>query len=100
MERGGLFSTEKALAQIPKIEEMGGAEYPVCIAKTQYSFSDNEKIYGVARDFDFHINELVLNNGAEFIVAIAGSIMRMPGLPKDPQAKNIDLVDGEIVGLS
>lgn len=94
-----IFS-EKALAQIPKIEEMGGAEYPVCIAKTQYSFSDNEKIYGVARDFDFHINELVLNNGAEFIVAIAGSIMRMPGLPKDPQAKNIDLVDGEIVGLS
>jgi formate--tetrahydrofolate ligase len=94
-----IFS-EKALAQIPRIEAMGGSEYPVCIAKTQYSFSDNEKAFGVARDFDFHINELVLNNGAEFIVAIAGSIMRMPGLPKDPQARNIDLVDGEIVGLS
>lgn len=94
-----IFS-EKALAQIPKIEAMGGGEYPVCIAKTQYSFSDNEKAYGVARDFDFHINELVLNNGAEFIVAIAGSIMRMPGLPKEPQARYIDLVDGEIVGLS
>lgn len=94
-----IFS-EKALAQIPKIVEMGGAEYPVCIAKTQYSFSDNEKAYGVAKDFDFHINELVLNNGAEFIVAIAGNIMRMPGLPKEPQAKFIDYVDGEIVGLS
>lgn len=94
-----LFS-EKALNQIAVIENMGAAEYPVCIAKTQYSFSDDDKMYGVARDFDFHINEIVLNNGAEFIVAIAGSIMRMPGLPKNPQAVNIDLVDGEIVGLS
>ena len=94
-----LFS-EKALKQVSKILEMGGAEYPVCIAKTQYSFSDDERAYGVAKDFDFHVNELVLNNGAEFIVAIAGSIMRMPGLPKEPQAKNIDLIDGEIVGLS
>ncbi len=94
-----LFS-EKAQAQIPRLIEMGAGEYPVCIAKTQYSFSDDEKAYGVARDFDFHINDLVLNNGAEFIVAIAGNIMRMPGLPKEPQAKYIDLVDGEIVGLS
>ena len=94
-----IFS-EKALKMIPKILEMGGTEYPVCIAKTQYSFSDDERAYGVARDFDFHVNELVLNNGAEFIVAIAGSIMRMPGLPKEPQAANIDLVNGEIVGLS
>ena len=94
-----IFS-EKALKMIPKILEMGGAEYPVCIAKTQYSFSDDERLYGAAKDFDFHVNELVLNNGAEFIVAIAGSIMRMPGLPKEPQAANIDLIDGEIVGLS
>ena len=94
-----LFS-EKALAMIPKIEALGGGAYPVCIAKTQYSFSDNEKAYGVAHDFDFRINELVVNNGAEFIVAIAGNIMRMPGLPKEPQARYIDLVDGNIVGLS
>ena len=94
-----IFS-EKATSQIPKLMAMGAGEYPVCIAKTQYSFSDNEKEYGVARDFDFHVNDLVLNNGAEFIVAIAGSIMRMPGLPKDPQARNIDLVDGKIIGLS
>ena len=97
---GRVIFSEKALKMIPKILEMGGAEYPVCIAKTQYSFSDDEKAYGVAKDFDFHINDLVLNNGAEFIVAIAGNIMRMPGLPKDPQARNIDLIDGEIVGLS
>lgn len=92
--------SEQALAQIPKFMEMGAAEYPVCIAKTQYSFSDNEKKYGVAKDFDFHVNDLVLNNGAEFIVAIAGNIMRMPGLPKEPQALHIDLVNDEIIGLS
>lgn len=85
---------------IPKFEAMGAETYPVCIAKTQYSFSDDEKAYGSVHDFDFHINDLVLNNGAEFIVAIAGKIMRMPGLPKEPQAKNIDLIDGEIIGLS
>lgn len=94
-----LFS-EKALAMIPKFEAMGAEAYPVCIAKTQYSFSDDEKAYGAVQDFDFHINDLVLNNGAEFIVAIAGKIMRMPGLPKEPQAKNIDLIDGQITGLS
>lgn len=92
--------SEKALAQIPKLMAMGAENYPVCIAKTQYSFSDDEKAYGLARDFVFHVNDLVLNNGAEFIVAIAGNIMRMPGLPKEPQAMNIDLIDGEIVGLS
>lgn len=94
-----LFS-EKALAMIPKFEAMGAESYPVCIAKTQYSFSDDEKAYGSAHDFDFHINDLVLNNGAEFIVAIAGKIMRMPGLPKEPQAKQIDLINGKITGLS
>lgn len=94
-----VFST-KALGMLPKIKELGAENYPVCIAKTQYSFSDDEKAYGVAHDFDLHINDLVINNGAEFIVAIAGNIMRMPGLPKVPQALHIDLVDGEIVGLS
>lgn len=94
-----LFSN-KALSMINKLEEMGVVDYPVCIAKTQYSFSDDEKKYGLVKDFDFRINDLVLNNGAEFIVAIAGNIMRMPGLPKEPQAVNIDLIDGEILGLS
>lgn len=97
---GKVVFTEKAEKKIAKILELGGATYPVCIAKTQYSFSDDDKLYGVPKNFTFHINDLVVNNGAEFIVAIAGSIMRMPGLPKEPQAKYIDVIDGEIVGLS
>jgi len=92
--------SEKAERMIARIKELGIAHYPICIAKTQYSFSDNDKLYGVPKDFTFHVSDLVVNNGAEFIVVIAGSMMRMPGLPKEPQAKHIDLVDGEIVGLS
>ena len=75
-------------------------KYPVCIAKTQYSFSEDPKAYGVAKGFTLTINDMVINNGAEFIVAIAGTIMRMPGLPKAPQANHIDIVDGLIDGLS
>lgn len=90
----------KAKKQIDKINKLGLSHYPVCIAKTQYSFSDDAEAYGVAKDFNFTINDIVLNSGAEFIVAIAGSIMRMPGLPADPQAHRIDIVDGFIEGLS
>lgn len=75
-------------------------QYPVCIAKTQYSFSSDATAYGVAKGFNITINDIVINRGAEFIVAIAGDIMRMPGLPKVPQATKIDLVDGLIEGLS
>lgn len=92
--------SDKAKKMISKIEELGASHYPVCIAKTQYSFSDDPKLHGVPKNFTFNVSDLVLNNGSEFIVAIAGSMMRMPGLPKEPQAKHIDLVDGEIVGLS
>ena len=60
----------------------------------------NTNEYGVARDFRFKINDIVINQGAEFIVAIAGEMMRMPGLPADPQARRIDLVDGKVEGLS
>ncbi|MGL4583436.1 MAG: formate--tetrahydrofolate ligase [Flavobacterium sp.] len=74
--------------------------YPVCIAKTQYSFSSDANAYGVAKNFKITINDIVINRGSEFIVAIAGDIMRMPGLPKVPQATKIDLVDGLIEGLS
>lgn len=79
---------------------MGITHYPVCIAKTQYSFSADPKIYGAVNNFEFHIKDIVINNGAEMIVAIAGEILRMPGLPKEPQALHIDIVDGEIEGLS
>ncbi len=74
--------------------------FPVCIAKTQFSFSADAKKYGVASGFDLHIRDIVINSGAEMIVAIAGEILRMPGLPRDPQANHIDYVNGEIVGLS
>ena len=82
------------------IEEMGIAHYPVCIAKTQYSFSADPKIYGAVNNFEFHIKDIVINNGAEMLVAIAGEILRMPGLPKVPQAEHIDIMDGNIEGLS
>ena len=81
-------------------ESLGYGHLPVCIAKTQYSFSDRAKKYGVPTDFDFLIRDIVISAGAEMIVAIAGEIMRMPGLPKEPQALHIDVVNGEIVGLS
>lgn len=73
---------------------------PVCIAKTQYSFSADPTWYGVAKDFTFEINDIVINQGSEFIVALAGEMVRMPGLPRDPQAKHIDYINGEVVGLS
>lgn len=91
-------SALKKLKQIEKNAEMN--QFPVCIAKTQYSFSADATAYGVAQNFDIHINDLVINNGAEFIIAIAGDIMRMPGLPKVPQANHIDLVNGFVEGLS
>jgi formate--tetrahydrofolate ligase len=91
---------EKAYKILQKIKGTELEKMPVCIAKTQYSFSADPKQYGVAKDFTFKINDIVINNGSEFIVAIAGEMMRMPGLPKEPQAKNIKIVDGNIEGLS
>lgn len=89
-----------AKKKLQRINDLGISHYPVCIAKTQYSFSDNPKLYGVPEDFEFTIRDFIINTGAETIVAIAGEIMRMPGLPKEPQAKVIDIIDGQIVGLS
>ena len=99
---GAEFVTFSVQAQkmLKLIDSLDINRFPICIAKTQYSFSDNEKEYGVAENFEFKINDIVINNGAKFIVAIAGQIMRMPGLPKEPQAKHIDIVNGHIEGLS
>lgn len=83
-----------------RINKLGIENYPVCIAKTQYSFSADKNLYGCPKDFTINIRDLVINNGAEMIVAIAGDIMRMPGLSKSPQAERIDIVDGNIEGLS
>lgn len=91
---------DKARKKLTLIEKQGINHYPVCIAKTQYSFSDNAHAYGTPTGFTLTVNDIVINNGAEFIVAIAGSIMRMPGLPAVPQAEYIDIIHGNIVGLS
>ncbi len=89
-----------ALRKLRQAEEQGMGHFPVCIAKTQFSFSADPKCYGAAEGFEFDIRDVVINAGAEMIVAIAGDILRMPGLPKVPQALHIDYVDGEITGLS
>lgn len=96
----GVSFTNRARKMLNMIKDSEMEQYPVCIAKTQYSFSDNPLEYYTDKNFNLEINDLVINNGAEFIVAIAGDILRMPGLPKDPQANHIDIVDGLIVGLS
>ena len=91
---------DKAIKVLNKIKGTQLDYLPVCIAKTQFSFSADPKAYGVASGFRFKVTDLVINSGAEFVVAIAGEIMRMPGLPKNPQARYIDIVDGQIEGLS
>ena len=93
------FSAE-AKKKLQMIYDMGYDKFPVCIAKTQYSFSTDPKLYGVAKGFTVNVSDIVINAGAEMLVAIAGKIMRMPGLPKEPQALHIDIVNGEIEGLS
>lgn len=90
-------AAEKMLLRIKKL---GLEHFPVCIAKTQYSFSADQTRYGCPTDFNVNIRDLVINAGSEMIVAIAGDIMRMPGLNKSPQAERITIVDGLIEGLS
>lgn len=91
---------KEAEARLALAEELGMEKLPVCIAKTQYSFSDNAKAYGCPTGFTITIKDVVLNAGSGMIVAIAGAIIRMPGLGKSPQAERIDVVNGLIEGLS
>ena len=92
--------SEKAEEEIKNIEKLGLSHFPVCIAKTQYSFSDNAKNLLCEEPFTIHINEITLKNGAEFIVAKSGKIFTMPGLPRIPSAEKIDLDENEnIVGI-
>lgn len=89
-----------ALNQIRRLEKLGLDKLPICMAKTQYSFSDNPKLLGRPKGFTIHVRDLTVATGAGFIIAICGSIMRMPGLPKQPAAQHIDVNDdGEIIGL-
>lgn len=90
----------KAKKQLKRISEHGWERFPICIAKTQYSFSQNPTAYGSVRGFSMEVADIVINTGSEMIVLVMGAIMRMPGLPKSPQALRIDIVNGEIEGLS
>ena len=94
-----VYHTE-AEKMLKRISTWGVDAYPVCIAKTQYSFSDDPKKLGVPQQFDMTVREIIVNNGAEMIVAVMGDMMRMPGLPKEPQALRIDLINGYIDGLA
>lgn len=92
--------TPTARFEMKELERLGFGDYPICMAKTQYSFSDNPTLIGAPTDFDVTIRQLKVSAGAGFIVALTGAMMTMPGLPKVPAAEGIDLdADGNISGL-
>ena len=92
--------TAKANKKIAKLEQFGLDKVPVCMAKTQYSLSDDPNLLGAPEGFEITVRDVNISNGAGFVVALTGDIMTMPGLPKVPAANNIDISDdGEIVGL-
>ncbi|MCI8637862.1 MAG: formate--tetrahydrofolate ligase [Coprococcus sp.] len=95
----GVVYEAAAAKQLAKIEEMGFGNLPVCMAKNQYSLSDDEKLLGRPKNFDIHIREVYVSAGAGFVVALTGAVMTMPGLPKVPAADRIDVVEGKITGL-
>jgi len=96
----GVEYTSMALKQIKKIEDMGFGGVPVCIAKTQYSFSDNPSLLGAPRGFNIMVRNVRITAGAGFAVVLTGDVMTMPGLPKKPAAETIDVNEkGEIEGL-
>lgn len=96
----GVVYSENAIKDIEIIEKNDKTKLPICIAKTQYSFSDDPKNIVLNDSYKIHVQSIILKNGAEFIVAIAGNIMTMPGLPKIPAAEEIDLDEkNEIIGI-
>jgi formate--tetrahydrofolate ligase len=96
----GVIITPEAQAKIDKLEELGFGKCPVCVAKTQYSFSDDPKLLGAPEGFKVTVRNLKLSAGAGFVVALTGDIMTMPGLPKIPSAELIDIDEnGTISGL-
>ena len=97
----GVDFTADAIKQVRELEKLGLDHLPICVAKTQYSFSDDPKKLGAPKDFRITVREVKVSAGAGFIVALTGSIMTMPGLPKVPAANGMDILsDGTIVGLS
>lgn len=96
----GVVYEKAAEKQLAKIEEMGFGDFPICMAKNQYSLSDDATLLGRPEGFDIHIREAYVNAGAGFVVALTGAVMTMPGLPKVPAANSIDVTDdGKITGL-
>ncbi|MGN1062386.1 MAG: formate--tetrahydrofolate ligase, partial [Candidatus Scatosoma sp.] len=92
--------TAQAEKQLSRLKESGFCNLPVCMAKTQYSFSDDPKKLGAPEDFTVTVKNVKVSAGAGFIVAQTGDIITMPGLPKTPAAENIDVTeDGKITGL-
>lgn len=92
--------TAKVIKKIEELEKSDKFKVPICMAKTQYSFSDNPKLLGAPTDFEITVKDVKLNNGAGFLVVYTGDIMTMPGLPKIPAANNMDIdKDGKITGL-
>lgn len=96
----GVNYSKLALRKIKQLNALGLSALPICVAKTQYSLSDDPKLLGHPQGYKLTVNDLIPNTGAGFIVALAGDIMRMPGLPKVPAANHMDIKDnGEIIGL-
>ena len=96
----GIILTPNAKKQIEKLTELGFDKVPVCVAKTQYSFSDNPALLGAPENFTVTIKNVKVSAGAGFIVVMTGDILTMPGLPKVPAAEKIDVDEqGKIIGL-
>ena len=96
----GAAYTPEAEAEIARLEGLGFGTTPVCMAKTQYSFSDDAKLLGAPEGFTVTVRQVKVSAGAGFVVALTGNIMTMPGLPKVPAAEKIDVdANGKIVGL-
>jgi formate--tetrahydrofolate ligase len=92
--------SEEALKKIEVFNENGMGKLPICVAKTQYSFSDDKSLVGVPKDFDVTVRDINIYNGAGFVTVLLGDIMTMPGLSRKPNCELIDVIDGEIVNLS
>ena len=90
--------SDVALEKLSLLEEKYN-NVPICIAKTQYSLSDDPKNLDPKKDYNIHVTDLVLKSGAEFIVVLTGDIMTMPGLPKVPNSENIDIIDDVTIGI-
>jgi formate--tetrahydrofolate ligase len=87
-------------SRIKELQDSGYGGFPVCVAKTQYSFSTDPALRGAPSGHSLNIREVRLAAGAEFVVMVCGDVMTMPGLPKTPASDHIDLVDGRVVGLA